>query len=75
MVMERPTRRVLTIEEARALPPPTPAELERHRAALQRASANASAILAARDGTVISESDLEWALAPDDDRDEASFAK
>ncbi len=35
MVMERPTRRVLTIEEARALPPPTPAELERHRAALE----------------------------------------
>jgi hypothetical protein len=67
MVMQR--KFVLTVEEAKALPPLTDEELARRRAVLAAASADAERWLARRGGVPISEEDLEWAMRPDDEDD------
>jgi hypothetical protein len=69
MVMQR--NRVLTVEEFKALPPPTPEEIEEqriHKAAwLAGGRAISQRILERRGGVPISDEDIEWALRHDDD--------
>ena len=65
MVMQG--KRVLTVEEAKNLPPPTPEELEQRRRWLAEAHALAERILERRGGVPISDEELEWAMSPDDE--------
>lgn len=71
MVMEG--KRVLTVEEARALPPLTERELEERRASMARLMAEAEKlrqqILHRRGGVPIPDEDIDWALSHDDDDD------
>ncbi len=66
MVMQR-GRRVLTVEEARNLLPPSEEELERRRAVLEEILALRAEILRSRGGVPISAEDMEWALLHGDD--------
>jgi hypothetical protein len=66
--------RIVTMAEARNLPPPTPEELERHRQAMADIALIREAILARRGGVPIPWEDIEWALGDEDD-DEDLAAK
>jgi hypothetical protein len=67
MVMQR--KRVLTVEEAKQLPPPTEEELAQRRAVLRAMSELARRTVERRGGQPISDEDLEWALSWDDEDD------
>ncbi|MEX0784214.1 MAG: hypothetical protein WD557_16360 [Dehalococcoidia bacterium] len=67
MVMQG--KHVLTVEEARALAPPTAEELARRREILAGASELARQTLERRGGVPISDTEIEWAMRPDDEDD------
>lgn len=67
MVMESP-HRVLTVEEARNLPPPSPELIEQRRRALSEMRALGTRI-ADRRGTPLSDSELDEALRRADEDD------
>ena len=69
MVMQH-RRRVLTVEEARNLPPPSPEETAQRERAFKAMQELREEILRERGGVPISEEDIEWALRWDDDEDE-----
>jgi hypothetical protein len=62
--------RIVTMEEARNLPPPTPEELAARRRLLDEVAAIRAQILAERGGVPISDEELDWALDDDDETDE-----
>lgn len=69
MVMQG--KRVLTVEEFKALPPPTAEEIEERRRRMDEWLASArelsERILERRGGIPISDEDIEWALSHDDE--------
>jgi hypothetical protein len=69
--------RIVTMEEARNLPPPTPEELAARRRLLDEVAAIRAQILAERGGEPIPWEDIEWALDrgwdDDDDGDESGW--
>jgi hypothetical protein len=62
-------RRALTVEEAKALPPPTEEELQQHREAVAGLRAIAEEIRA-RLGRDLTEEEFWWALDRDRDEDD-----
>jgi hypothetical protein len=60
MVMQR-SGRLLTVEEARGLPPLTAREVERRKRVIEEIRVLAADILAERGGIPISEDELDWA--------------